>query len=208
MSSNSRGQDWAAPPDGILLRILSLVNKRTRFKAALVNLQWSKAAAAAITTITCTPRSSTAVGSLQQYLGKHGQHLTYLFLEQARYNRGGRQEFLLKQLPCPNLLEFQFAQLLPDSSAQHLLQAATALTSLSLKVTGEVPGFYPSLSLLTDLRQLKNLDISLHSDRDEDEPPAEQQEYMDGALLVQLSQLTRLKLQTHYVSARCATAAA
>jgi hypothetical protein len=191
MSSNSRSQDWSTPPEGILLRILSLADTRIRLKAALVSSHWAKTAAAATKEVTCRPRHSTV---LDQYLGKHGQHVTSLSIEADRVSdREAAHLFLIKQLPCPNLLNFDFrglgGQLLPAGGTPHLqllLQAVTGLTRIRFEMHSEVPGFCPSLSLLTDLKQLRSLRVEVCSDREEDDPPVQPQDRMDGAILAQL----------------------
>jgi hypothetical protein len=108
------------------------------------------------------------------------------------------QAFLLKQLPCPNLLELGFegvgVQLLPPDSAPHLLQAAAALTRLSFEISGAVPLFGPSLAVLADVPQLRSLQVSIDRPRTEPAPPAAAQDAMDGAVLVNLPHLTQLKL--------------
>jgi hypothetical protein len=104
--------------------------------------------------------------------------------------------FLLKQLPCPNLLELQFlgtgGPLLPDSGAPRLLQAATGLTRLSFDVAGEASDFCPSLVVLRDLRQLRSLRVATLGFSNH--PPLGPADALDGAVLAQLPHLTQLQL--------------
>jgi hypothetical protein len=147
--------------------------------------------------IYCSPEHKAAVDALHQYLGKHGQHITSLHFDTESFTDWYLfQGILIEQLPCPNLLDFGFQgdgwQLLPAGGTPHLLCACKSLTRLSLYTNDEVPGMLPSLSVLTDLRQLRSLEVVTYSS--DDAQPAELEDSLDGDVLAQLPHLTKLQL--------------
>lgn len=160
--------DWSQLPQTVLVKMLAKVPTEHRVSCcALVSVSWADAAAVATSSISVADIDNSSTDkqqSLEQYLDKHGQHITALSYERDMHNT----QPAFTRLPCPNLQKLALnevaVQLLPCDGLPGLLHAATGLTILALTIPKQTPGFAPSLSVLTSLPSLQDLGILVQTD--------------------------------------------
>lgn len=179
--------DWARLPQGVLEQLMRSVSLGERLKCcALVCSTWA-AAVVSSTNAVSTYHETTAdtVGSLLQWLDRHGSFITQLQLHMGHGMR-------LASLPCPLLHvllvnEFK-VQLVPRSSQRGLLHAATKLTHLTMQHVTVLEGSkqLTALSVLTGLQHLVLQGV---------QEPGGDYAALPGSLLRPLVQLTHLHIE-------------
>lgn len=126
---------FSAIPAEVLSRIISFVPTEQRLTSCtLVSRCWAQATAAATSSISVGQLHSVST-ALQEYLRKHGQHITNMELWEP-ITASWQQCTLVRTLPCLNLVQLQLArvhvQLLPGGGHHGVLHSCTALQSLTL----------------------------------------------------------------------------